>query len=213
MDQSVIIIGSGLSGFSAARKLMENDFDQIMILEAENRIGGRIHSVPFSDGVIDLGAQWVHGQKKNIIYEMTKDYFDFGSTPFEEINPIFVLSNGTRPDQKLFGQIYELGFNIFQSIDDLEDPKGSIGEIFLKKLDNALKTSSKKFGKLDPKIIELMKDDMHKNINGYCATKSWFDLSAKLNSEEETTKGNQYNTWKKLGFKTYFDYLTVSKMH
>ena len=54
----VVIIGAGLAGISAAVKLMENGFENVVILEAENRIGGRIHSVPFAKGVIDLGGQW-----------------------------------------------------------------------------------------------------------------------------------------------------------
>lgn len=34
---------------------MERGIDDVIILEAEGRIGGRIHSVPYRDGFIDLG--------------------------------------------------------------------------------------------------------------------------------------------------------------
>ena len=54
----MVIIGAGLAGISAAVKLVESGIENVVILEAENRIGGRIHSVPFAGSVIDLGGQW-----------------------------------------------------------------------------------------------------------------------------------------------------------
>ncbi|XP_070491017.1 spermine oxidase-like isoform X2 [Chironomus tepperi] len=206
MDGPIIIIGSGLSGFAAARRLMDNDITNIVILEAENRIGGRINSVPFSDGIIDLGAQWVHGQKNNIIYEMTRNMFNFGTTPFEELYSTFLLTNGTKPEQKDIRKIVDVAYKILDDIDDLDDPQGSIGDIFNKKFEKALKSS--KLKNIEPKVIELMKDNIQRNYNGYMATNSWFDVSAKINSEEGKASGNQYLTWKKKGYKTFFDFLT-----
>ena len=46
-DKKIIIIGAGISGISAASKLIENGFKNVIILEAKNRIGGRIHTVDF----------------------------------------------------------------------------------------------------------------------------------------------------------------------
>lgn len=51
----VVIVGAGLSGYSAAAKLLENEIDDILVLEAEDRIGGRIHSIPFANGIVDMG--------------------------------------------------------------------------------------------------------------------------------------------------------------
>lgn len=38
----VIIIGAGAAGIAAAARLLENNVRHILILEAEDRIGGRI---------------------------------------------------------------------------------------------------------------------------------------------------------------------------
>uniref|UniRef100_A0A1A9Z0N8 Amine oxidase domain-containing protein n=1 Tax=Glossina pallidipes TaxID=7398 RepID=A0A1A9Z0N8_GLOPL len=66
----IIIIGAGAAGLACAMKLLDNGFTHVHILEAENRIGGRILTVPFGNNVIDLGAQFCHGEEDNIVYEM-----------------------------------------------------------------------------------------------------------------------------------------------
>lgn len=43
----VVIVGAGPAGIAAACRLLSKGIDRIVILEAENRIGGRVHSIPF----------------------------------------------------------------------------------------------------------------------------------------------------------------------
>lgn len=52
-----IVIGLGPAGVAAFTSLHQNGF-KVLPLEAGNRIGGRINSVPFGDCIIDLGAEW-----------------------------------------------------------------------------------------------------------------------------------------------------------
>ena len=42
----VIIIGGGVSGLAAANELIDNNITNIVVLEAQNRLGGRIFSIP-----------------------------------------------------------------------------------------------------------------------------------------------------------------------
>lgn len=58
MEKKILIIGAGASGIAAASKLISHGFEHVLILEAENRIGGRIHTIPFGANVLDIGAQW-----------------------------------------------------------------------------------------------------------------------------------------------------------
>ena len=44
-DPKIVIVGAGAAGISAAVDLLEKGINDVTILEAENRIGGRIHSV------------------------------------------------------------------------------------------------------------------------------------------------------------------------
>ena len=60
----VIIIGAGISGLAAAEKLHQKNYN-ILILEARDRIGGRIWSVKPWGSNLDLGASWIHGIDNN----------------------------------------------------------------------------------------------------------------------------------------------------
>lgn len=64
-NKRVIVIGAGLAGLAAARKLQARGFDTV-VLEARNRIGGRIWtSTKWPDMPLDLGATWIHGVTGN----------------------------------------------------------------------------------------------------------------------------------------------------
>jgi len=55
----VAVVGAGLSGLSAARKLANAGLD-VVVLEARERVGGRLLNANMGDGVtVDLGGQWV----------------------------------------------------------------------------------------------------------------------------------------------------------
>jgi monoamine oxidase len=60
MDADVIIIGAGASGLAAARELSAAQLE-VIVLEARDRIGGRIHT-QFDKWPIELGADFVHGK-------------------------------------------------------------------------------------------------------------------------------------------------------
>ncbi len=55
----VVIVGAGLAGLSAARTLASAGI-RVVILEARDRVGGRVYTRPAGDGtLLDLGAQWI----------------------------------------------------------------------------------------------------------------------------------------------------------
>lgn len=45
----IIVVGAGPSGIAAASKLIENGFNNVIILEAEDRIGGRVYTTKFGN--------------------------------------------------------------------------------------------------------------------------------------------------------------------
>lgn len=69
----VIIIGAGFSGIAAARKLHQAN-KSFLVLEARDRIGGRVYSKHLSDDLyVDLGGQWI-GPSQTRMYELCEAY-------------------------------------------------------------------------------------------------------------------------------------------
>ena len=84
MSYQVVIIGAGISGLYAACNLIDLGIKDILILEAQNRIGGRMHStqmkIPKENDKnekdlkwIELGAQFCHGSYDNHLYNFCKN--------------------------------------------------------------------------------------------------------------------------------------------
>ncbi|XP_024022040.1 polyamine oxidase 1 [Morus notabilis] len=70
---SVIVIGAGVSGISAAKVLAEKGIEDLLILEASDRIGGRIRKENFGGVSVELGAGWiagVGGKESNPVWDL-----------------------------------------------------------------------------------------------------------------------------------------------
>jgi phytoene dehydrogenase-like protein len=67
----VIVIGAGIAGLAAARDLTIDGYD-VLVLEARNRIGGRIWTSRDLGLPADLGASWIHGFEDNPISRLAK---------------------------------------------------------------------------------------------------------------------------------------------
>lgn len=62
----VAVVGAGLAGLAAARALLAAG-RSVLVLEARERVGGRVCSVTLATGgVVDLGAQWIGPTQERI---------------------------------------------------------------------------------------------------------------------------------------------------
>ena len=91
-----IVIGGGLAGLSAARRL-KNQGASVLVLEARNRIGGRISTEVLPNGQpIDLGAQFVCDAQRRIS-ELVDEVGLTRVQPHVTGDHLFISSNKTTP--------------------------------------------------------------------------------------------------------------------
>lgn len=69
----VIVIGAGYAGLTATHELRKAD-KNVLLLEARDRVGGRVHTQRFNDGsYVDLGGAWV-GPTQDRIYALAREF-------------------------------------------------------------------------------------------------------------------------------------------
>lgn len=93
---SVIIVGAGISGIMSAKVLADNGTKDFLILEASDRIGGRLMKHEFAGLTVESGAGWVAGvggNNMNPIWELAKKhslrtcYSDYSNAIFNIYDP------------------------------------------------------------------------------------------------------------------------------
>lgn len=70
-EYETVIIGAGIAGLAAAKELQAAGKD-VIVLEANDRIGGRLWSIHPWGTSLELGASWIHGVNRNPIAEIAK---------------------------------------------------------------------------------------------------------------------------------------------
>uniref|UniRef100_A0A0K0F8A2 monoamine oxidase n=1 Tax=Strongyloides venezuelensis TaxID=75913 RepID=A0A0K0F8A2_STRVS len=105
LSYDVVIIGSGLTGLTAAREItLKNPSTSVLVLEASNIPGGRIRGQPLSitkedssrKQMVDIGAIWIspsHNEIIELAKEFNLDLYSQANSCGEKV--IFVNNNNT----------------------------------------------------------------------------------------------------------------------
>jgi len=96
----VVVVGAGISGLSAADALTQMGYD-VVVLEAKDRIGGRMWTDNSTGMPLDRGASWIHGIKYNPIFVLTEKYHIRTEPTVSDAHQkshVYYDSNGNRMD-------------------------------------------------------------------------------------------------------------------
>lgn len=133
-DVDVIVIGAGISGLAAANRLQNLGY-QVIVLEADMSIGGRIKTDWSLGAPFELGAGWIHGPKDNPISELANEVKAHSFITDDASLNVFDRS-GDMISQRQLEETYNQLIEIYRKIDARFDRDQT--------LENAIKGISKK---------------------------------------------------------------------
>ncbi|XP_011311148.1 spermine oxidase isoform X2 [Fopius arisanus] len=205
-EPKIVIIGAGAAGISAACRLFEGGLRDIVILEAKDRIGGRIFTTDFADNVVDLGAQWVHGEVDNIVHDLAKEHKLLESSyNLNDTNRhVFVDATGQLLSQTESSKIWALYYTISNAEEEeLTQHEGSHGDFFIRRFHDYCTKNRFTSSKRASEILEWM----GKFDNSIQCSDTWFDVSSRGLAEYKCCDGDLLLNWKNRGFKTVLSLL------
>ncbi|MFE1545961.1 flavin monoamine oxidase family protein [Streptomyces sp. NPDC058718] len=113
-DYDVIVVGAGFAGATAARELRSRGL-QVLVLEARNRVGGRVWTDTYLNRKIELGGQWIHPAQTFAMEELNR----YNIPLVTEIQPevaIYPTASGPTafPPGEVFGRLGEMLAKLFE---------------------------------------------------------------------------------------------------
>jgi monoamine oxidase len=109
-EADVVVVGAGFAGLAAARRLKARDVS-VIVVEARDRVGGRVHNHDIGEGkVVEVGGQWIGPTQDRLAalarelgvdtfptYGQGENVMEYGgslrrySGPIPRINPVVLI--------------------------------------------------------------------------------------------------------------------------
>lgn len=189
--KTCVIIGAGLAGLSAAYKLKNAGWN-VIILEARERVGGRVFSYSFAQNpqlVCELGAEWV-GESHERIKSLCQDLgIPLQKHQFED----YLLQNGrvSRPNQWGFS---ENAKKVFAGTIKRYDKLTALQKTNLDKLDWWTYLEKIGFSEDDLRLRDLMDStdfgESIRHVSAFAALAEYAESSPKNEMDYKMTGGN-----------------------
>lgn len=130
-DDEIAIIGAGIAGLAAARTLTDEGY-AVFVLEARDRLGGRMYTDDSLGFPVDLGAAWIHGASGNPLLDLV-EAADVETRVTDEDDVVFYDAQGGTGDdddlEEVVAALEELSGN--------GDADSTLGELIADALEDA----------------------------------------------------------------------------
>ncbi len=118
-EAEVLVLGAGISGLAAARTLVDKGVS-VILLEARDRIGGRMWTDTSLGLPLDLGASWIHGVKGNPITALAKQ-FGVETVVTDYDNGILYDFDGRELSEDDYKEVEDLFESIYGEVAQMQD--------------------------------------------------------------------------------------------
>ncbi|KAK4138894.1 FAD/NAD(P)-binding domain-containing protein [Trichocladium antarcticum] len=139
MKPHVGVVGAGFAGLRCADVLLASGF-RVTILEARNRLGGRIYQERLPNGhLFDVGANWIHGTTDNPIMDLVRETktptgaWDNQTHVFDEDGQLLPLEEGEKYSTMMWN-IIEDAFEYSNKHGSEIDPDRTLLDFFHEKI-------------------------------------------------------------------------------
>ncbi|XP_031787393.1 spermine oxidase [Nasonia vitripennis] len=109
----LVIVGAGIAGLGAALTLEKCNFKDYILIEAQSEIGGRICSIPWNDGWIEHGAQFLHG-RGSTLGKFAEEKGFLSDDEVAEGEGLYLREDGTEMDHELVREVDDIVKNIME---------------------------------------------------------------------------------------------------
>ncbi|CAH0698191.1 unnamed protein product [Spodoptera exigua] len=197
-DYDTIIIGMGAAGCTAASTLSKAG-KKVLALEAMDRIGGRVNTVPFGDGVVEIGAEWIHGTEQSRVYNLAIQ--NNVSVVPQDIDFEVYRSDGTIGDKEVLNELLNFSLGV---VDDPPATPEPLGQYITKRLKEYMRA---KYPTLlaDQDFMDNLLEFLDLVVDNYESSNSWNEVSTE--SKYTELGGHQHMSWHRHGYKTLFEIL------
>ncbi|XP_075989975.1 spermine oxidase-like isoform X3 [Anticarsia gemmatalis] len=193
-----IIVGMGAAGCTAASVLCRAG-KNVLALEAQNRVGGRVNTVPFGNGVVELGAEWIHGERPSRVYDLA--IANNVSILPQDISFQAFRSDGSVADADLINELINYGLEMVDNPPPNPEP---LGKFLTRKITEYIQEKHPALLN-DTDFVSQFMEFMDLIIDNYESSNNWNEVTT--HSKFEDLEGNLHLSWHKNGYKTFFEIL------
>ncbi len=120
--KKIVVIGAGISGLAAASSLQQRGAN-VIVLEANNYIGGRVRTDWSLGAPFEYGAGWIHGPSEDNPIKILGDRANSSYAITDDDSIEIMDISGNDMDEGLYDKIEDIWKEILYEID--EDTEGS----------------------------------------------------------------------------------------
>lgn len=125
-DFDVIVIGAGIAGLAAARRLQDLGY-AVVVLEATSAVGGRIRTDWSLGAPFEVGAGWIHRPDGNPVSKLADEIDAPTYVTSDESYQVFAQDGAAVPRSEINSKYRDL-MRLYKRVDDTFDNDQSLSE-------------------------------------------------------------------------------------